>query len=324
MHFSLVTVCGLLTATIAAPAPNSNRHVVHERRDRLPTHWNKNAKLHGDSIMPLRIALTQSNLDRADEFLMDVSHPESPNFGKHWSAKKIAETFAPSEEAVTSITNWLADYGIHSDRVKQSQSLNWIHVNMTVSEAEQLLKTKYYEYKHSLSDDAHVACDEYSVPEDIQRHVDFITPTVHFDVKLETPKKKRNMNPNEVEVAKRQTAAAGHYVQPGTAKAVGNPNDGSLPKAGGKVPFGTVLDQLEHCDTSIVPNCLRALYEFPPDFPANPKSTYARRTLLYSADVFALRFIRYCRVHPASLSAIRLGYVLQKFFAFTGWRSTNF
>ncbi|CZR58166.1 probable tripeptidyl-peptidase 1 precursor [Phialocephala subalpina] len=274
MHFSLITVCGLLTAAIAAPAPNSKRHVVHERRDRLPTHWNKNAKLHGDSFMPLRIALTQSNLDRADEFLMDVSHPASPNYGKHWSAKQIAETFAPSEETVTSITNWLADYGITSDRVKQSQSLNWIHVNMTVSEAEQLLKTKYYEYKYSFSDETHVACDEYSVPKDIQGHVDFITPTVHFDVKLKNPKKKRDLDANEIEIAKRQTAAAGHDVQPGTAKAVGNPNDGSLPKAGGKVPFGTILNQLENCDISIVPNCLRALYLFPPDFPANPKNSY--------------------------------------------------
>jgi tripeptidyl-peptidase-1 len=61
-------------------------------------------------------------------------------------------------------------------------------------------------------------------------------------------------------------------VQPGIGKSIGSPSDGSLPKSGGKIPFGTVLSQLENCDVSIVPNCLRALYEFPPDFPANPKS----------------------------------------------------
>lgn len=110
------------------------------------------------------------------------------------------------------------------------------------------------------------------MPEDVQRHV--ITPTVRFDIKLETLKKKRDMDANEVKVTKRQTTVAGHYVQPRTAKAVGNPNNGSLPKAGEKVPFGAILDQLEHCDTSIVPNCLRALYDFPPDFPANPKNSY--------------------------------------------------
>lgn len=275
MYFSLLAVCGLLTSAIAAPAFNAKRHVVHERRERLPSNWRKNSKLQGDSFMPLRIALTQSNLHRADEFLMDVSHPESPNYGKHWSAKKVAETFAPSMETVTSVVNWLADYGISSDRVKQSQSLNWIHVNMTVSEAEQLLNAEYYEYKHSLSDESHIACDEYSVPEDIGRHIDFITPTVHFDAKIKNPKKRRSMDENEIAIAKRQTAsAAGHKVQPGTGVKLGSPGDGSLPKPGGSVPFGTILNELKNCDVSIVPDCLRALYEFPANFPANSKSMY--------------------------------------------------
>ena len=83
MQFSLITVYGLLAAAIAAPTANTKRHVVHERRDRLPSQWKRNAKVHVESTLPMRIALTQSNLDRADEFLMDVSHPESPNYGKH-------------------------------------------------------------------------------------------------------------------------------------------------------------------------------------------------------------------------------------------------
>lgn len=206
MHFSLLAACSFITAAIAVPAPSSKRHVVHERRERLPINWEKNAKLHGDSFMPLRIALTQSNLHRADEFLMDVSDPESPNFGKHWSAKQVAESFAPSKETLSSVISWLADNGISNDRVKQSQSLSWVHVNMTVSEAEKLLDAKYYEYKHSLSDDAHIACDEYSLPEELVQHIDFITPTVHFDTKVKSPKKSRSMDENEIAIAKRQTA----------------------------------------------------------------------------------------------------------------------
>jgi tripeptidyl-peptidase I len=83
MHFTFIAVCTLSAAAIAAPTANSKRQVVHERRERLPARWKRSAKLHGDSYLPMRIGLTQSNLDRADEFLMDVSHPESPNYGKH-------------------------------------------------------------------------------------------------------------------------------------------------------------------------------------------------------------------------------------------------
>lgn len=271
MRFSIVTVLGLLEVALAAPAQNLKRYVVHERRERLPTHWNKNAMLHGDSSIPLRIGLKQSNLDKADEYLTEVSDPDSPNFGKHWSAKKIAETFAPSEDSVSAVLDWLSDHGISGSRVKQSQGLNWIHVDVTASEAENLLDTQYYQFKHALTGQAHVACEEYSLPEHIQEHVDFVTPTVHFDVKVENPKKRRNLNEEEQAIAKRQTEAS-HQVVPGTGTSIGSPGDKSLPKDGGRLPFNTILDQLANCDVSIVPNCLRALYEFPPYFPANPKS----------------------------------------------------
>lgn len=82
MRFSLIAVCSLLAAATGAPTAEKS-HAVHERRQNLPAQWKRSAKIHGDSYLPMRIALAQSNLDRADEFLMDVSHPESPNFGKH-------------------------------------------------------------------------------------------------------------------------------------------------------------------------------------------------------------------------------------------------
>lgn len=267
MRFSLLAIGGLLTVAIAAPTTNSKRHVVHERKARIPMHWKRDAELHGDSYLPMRIALSQSNLDRADEFLMDVSHPDSPNFGKHWTAKQVAETFAPSQEAVDAVLEWLASSGVLGDRVKQSQGLNWIHADVKVSEAEELLKTKYYKYTHAVTGQAHIACEDYSIPEDIQKHVDFVTPTVHFDAKVENPKKKRAMEERET-----ATSAVGHNVKPGVGHAIGSPGDKSLPKNGGTIPFGTILNELEHCDTSIVPDCLRALYEFPPNFLVNPKS----------------------------------------------------
>jgi len=204
MHFSLLAVCGVLTGAISAPTSNSMRNVVHERRQHLPAHWKRNAKLHGDSYLPMRIALTQSNLDKADEFLMDVSHPKSPNYGKHWSAKQIAETFAPSEESYDSVLEWLAEYGITEDRVRQSQSLNWVHLDLTVSEAESLLDTKYYEYTHAQTGQAHIACEEYKLPENLRKYIDFVTPTVHFDTKVEQPKKRRGLNEREVDIYKRQ------------------------------------------------------------------------------------------------------------------------
>lgn len=168
MHFSFLVACGLLTGAMAAPAPQK-RHVVHERRAESPRNWRRENPLPPDSSLPMRFALTQNNLHNAEAYLMDVSNPSSPNFGKHWSAKQVAETFAPSAESINAVIKWLAEYGIKSERVKQSQSLSWVHANVTVAEAESLLNTKYYVSSinlHEIPLDAqlHVKCLIMSIP----------------------------------------------------------------------------------------------------------------------------------------------------------------
>jgi tripeptidyl-peptidase-1 len=185
----------------------------------------------------------------------------------------VAEAFAPSQESYTSVLNWLSEHGIAAERVKQSQSLSWLQFDATVSEAEDLLNTKYFEYKHAVTGQAHVACEEYSLPEDIKKHIDLVTPTVHFDAKVEGPKKGRKLSQDEVAIVKRQTSSTGQNVQPGIGHSIGSPGDKSLPKSGGKI--STIINELENCDVSIVPDCLRALYEFPPYFPTNAKSKFA-------------------------------------------------
>ena len=217
-------------------------------------------------ILPMRIALTQGNLDQGYDHLMDVSHPESPNFGKHWSAKKVAETFAPSQESVDAVTEWLKSSGISPDRVSRSQSLGWLQFDATVQEAENLLKTEYHIHHHDTGK-PHIGCDSYHIPEHLQPHVDFVTPTVHFDTKIAQAKEKRAPPPTA-------TAAAGVPVKTKAALEITNPYNGFQPKKGADVNIMGLLDELKNCNTLITPNCLRALYRFPPGFTANPKNSY--------------------------------------------------
>lgn len=268
MRFFSLAVSVLIASAAAAPSPG---HVLHEKRDRLPPGWGQPEELDGRAVLPMRIGLTQLNLEKAEKYLMDVSHPDSPNFGKHWSAKKIAETFAPSRESVDSVKQWLESSGIASERISRSQSLGWLQFDATVDEAENLLKTKYYRYTHE-SGKPHVACAEYHVSEHISRHVDVITPTVHFDSKVPlTPTEWQMKNKRAPTVT---TAAAGHPVQTYAALGIGNPNSGSLPKKGAYLDIKGLIDELRNCNAHITPNCLRALYKFLPGVSANPKNSY--------------------------------------------------
>lgn len=226
MHFSLFSIGALAVGSLALP---SVTHVVHEKRDRLPPGWQYHEKLESSKVLPMKIALTQSNLDKAEEFLMDVSHPESPNFGKHWTHEDIANKFAPSQESVDTVRSWLISSGIAPERISRSQSLGWLKFDATVAEAESLLQTEYHLYKHSTGK-PHVACSNYRIPEHVTPHVDFITPTVHFDAKIPQavakPAEKR---------APSTTAAAGHPVKTHAALGIGSPNSGSIPKKGPQI-----------------------------------------------------------------------------------------
>jgi tripeptidyl-peptidase-1 len=103
-------------------------------------------------------------------------------------------------------------------------------------------------------------------------------------------------------IVKRQTSAVGHDVHSGVGNSIGSPGDASLPKNGGKIPFGTVLNELANCDVSIVPDCLRALYQFPPNFPANSKSESTPTYEVQEHQLTLARFVWNCRVHSSSLS----------------------
>ena len=57
---------------MVASAIPSAPHVLHERRVGEPKHWEKTSRLDPDVVLPMRIGLTQSNLDKGDELLMEM------------------------------------------------------------------------------------------------------------------------------------------------------------------------------------------------------------------------------------------------------------
>ncbi|KAG8220430.1 peptidase S8/S53 domain-containing protein [Butyriboletus roseoflavus] len=238
----------LLSLALAATSdPLLSRWIPHERRSHIPSGWNLARKHDPSAVIPLRFALAQSNIEDLEEYLYDVSHPSSPNYGKHWSAGKVASTFAPGRESVDTVRDWLLESGVESHRVELSASGGWLEFKATVREAEDLLHASYNVYGHETGAE-HVACESYHLPEHVAAHVDFVTPTVHFDAKL----------------SKRS----------GGLKSIGLPSGSNGPKTTGQVLDWIDPDQLSHCDTHITPSCLRALYGFVYDPIVPEKNSY--------------------------------------------------
>lgn len=70
MKSSILLLGAVAAGVLAAPAPHDFQ--VHERRDNLPRHWIEGRRLDKKTTLPVRIGLTQTNLDQGHDFLMDV------------------------------------------------------------------------------------------------------------------------------------------------------------------------------------------------------------------------------------------------------------
>ena len=146
----LTAIAGAASAAaVALPAPAS--HVVLEERHAAPERWVKRSRVHPDSVLPVRIGLVQNNLDKSHEFLMDVSHPDSPNYGKHWTPEQVIEAFQPSSETVETVKEWLKSAGIPLSTVTHSDNKAWLAFHAPASKMEELLHTEYHEYEDTIS-----------------------------------------------------------------------------------------------------------------------------------------------------------------------------
>jgi tripeptidyl-peptidase-1 len=92
MHLSLLSLSVLVSYVLASPTGN---FAIHEKRDANPVGWSKVESLDRRALIPMKIALTQRNLDQGAEHLNSVSHPSSAKYGKHWTAQEVADYFAP-------------------------------------------------------------------------------------------------------------------------------------------------------------------------------------------------------------------------------------
>lgn len=62
----------LALAALSGAAPAPIKHVLHEKRDTKAVDWIKGDRVDRDAVLPIRIGLTQNNLENGYEYLMSV------------------------------------------------------------------------------------------------------------------------------------------------------------------------------------------------------------------------------------------------------------
>lgn len=68
--------------------------------------------------------------------------------------------FAPAEDAVTAVKEWLTSSGIDASRIIQYDNKGWLAFDATTKEAEELLHTEFHEHEHTQSPSVRVGSDQ--------------------------------------------------------------------------------------------------------------------------------------------------------------------
>ena len=151
---SFLSTLVVLNATVDLAATSSN--VVHEKRNML-SGLRQGPRVQVTSRTTFRIGLKQNNLENGDEYLMNISHPDSPHYGRLWTAEDVRNTFAPSADSVDLVREWLKSSGV--DRIIEKNG--WLLFDSDFTHVENLLKATYHEYTGYDSDGVRIGCDEY-------------------------------------------------------------------------------------------------------------------------------------------------------------------
>ncbi|KAF5529157.1 peptidase S8 S53 subtilisin kexin sedolisin [Fusarium napiforme] len=228
----MLYICSLMLVAAAA----ASVHQAHVRHGPSGLNWEHEDRVSPDEIIPVRVALTQRNLEYGMDHLLNVSDPASPNYGKYYSAQDVIDIFAPDDESIATVKNWLSGEGIPASAMRLSNSKGWLDFSTNASKLEAMLQTQLYHRRSAPGAISHISAERYVLPRDVSPYVDFISPARGSAASVE----------EKGSLSRRFLAANSAPLPPSDIKKLKSQ------------PAST-----QYCNTYVTPECIKALYKIP-------------------------------------------------------------
>ncbi|TQV95070.1 hypothetical protein V2A60_009856 [Cordyceps javanica] len=216
MIYSLFLGSAFLAGALAAPAGEGGQG---NGQPATP------AAVHGNSSVPVLIGMKQKNIENMMDYVLEVSDPASSKYGQHYTQEQVDALFAPDDQAIASVKDWLVKSGIAANSINLSRNKAWVRFESTVSGLESLLQVNLTASKHAKRD----VSPDIKLPEHISSVVEFVLPSLN---------------------------SSNHAAASPQARNPGRPS--SKPFRGFFDPNAT-----DRCDQVVSPACIRAMYKIP-------------------------------------------------------------
>jgi tripeptidyl-peptidase-1 len=174
---------------------------------KIPNGWAAKGSPPADTVLKMQIALKQQDISGLQETFLDITNPKSANYSKWLSKEELQKYTSPLPGTVSLVTTWLTDNRIPASSITQS-SPDWLELPISLSQMESLLNTKYTMYEDVESGVQAPRTDRYSIPSELDGHIDTIQPTTAFYKKMapkkgvpsgkQNVKRQNNCDPNNI------------------------------------------------------------------------------------------------------------------------------
>ncbi|RHZ51930.1 S53 family peptidase [Aspergillus thermomutatus] len=153
-------------------------YAVVEQLKNVPDGWIKRNAAPASDLVRFRLAMNQERAAEFEQRVIDMSTPGHSSYGQHMKREDVREFLRPSDEASDKVLSWLRSENVPAGSIENHG--NWVTFTVPVSQAERMLRTRFYAFQHAETDTMEVRTLEYSVPDDIHRYIQMIQPTTRF------------------------------------------------------------------------------------------------------------------------------------------------
>jgi tripeptidyl-peptidase-1 len=165
----------LPSSTLAAPSVS---YATVEGFDSVPSGWEQVAPASPTQVLNLRLSLAPANTDNFLNTVLGLSTPGHVSYGQFLSPGELQDLIAPDPTGSNAVTSWLTEQTLSSNAIQNNG--NWLAFQLSVEQAENLLQTKFYDYKSTTTGEVRTLTLQYSVPKSLTGFIETIQPTTDF------------------------------------------------------------------------------------------------------------------------------------------------
>ncbi|KAJ7768843.1 Pro-kumamolisin, activation domain-containing protein, partial [Mycena metata] len=148
---------------------------VLERRNSPPSGFSRVGPSPPDTVLNLRLGLTQNNISGLDDTVYEVSTPGNSRYGQYLSKEEVEAFVAPSKETLNGVNAWLKTNNLTSSPITAAG--DWIAVSLTVSQANALLAADFSTFQSTESNQTVHRTLSYSIPATLRTGINTVYPT---------------------------------------------------------------------------------------------------------------------------------------------------